>query len=272
MATLYPKLPDVEDDGNGSDPEVTSKKAYEPSDDSDSDAEPSQRLLGFGQQEPPKEASKRSVDKGVEALSGLFSKFGQEKRKEPNKGGEKGSKEKGKRSNQQAGYKSQPETDSSKTAASSSGMTAGLFEKGGLLASKPSREASREASGMFVGKQASSRDTGAGEEQAQEENPTTKSRDEDEPIADANAKQPQQEETDAADEGPSKHKKATKYTKEQREAVTRIRNCSKKDYYSILSLKESCSTNDIKEAYHKLSRQTHPDKNKYDDAPKAFKR
>jgi hypothetical protein len=95
METLYPKLPSVEDDGNGLDPEVTSKKAYEPSDDSDSDAEPSQRLLGFGQQEPPKEASKGSVDKGVEAVSGLLSKFGQESRK----GGDKGGKEKRKRSN-----------------------------------------------------------------------------------------------------------------------------------------------------------------------------
>jgi preprotein translocase subunit Sec63 len=55
-------------------------------------------------------------------------------------------------------------------------------------------------------------------------------------------------------------------------AITRIQNFSKKDYYSILGLEESCSANDIKKAYHKLLRETHPGKNKYDDAPKAFKR
>jgi hypothetical protein len=260
MATLYPKLPDVEDDGNGSDPEVTSKKAYEPSDDSDSDAEPSQRLLGFGQQEPAEEASKGPVDKSMEALSGLLSKFGQEYRKESGKEGKRG------RSDQQPGYESEPEADSSKAATSSSGN--GLFAKGGRFATNPLEK----VSGIFGGQQTSSRDAGATKEQAQEKNPAAKFRNEDEPMADANATQPQQKETDAADEGPSEHKKATKYTKEQREAVTRIRNCSKKDYYGILGLEESCSANDIKEAYHKLAQQTHPDKNKYDDAPKAFKR
>jgi hypothetical protein len=263
MATLYPKLPDVEDDGNGSDPEVTSKKAYEPSDDSDSDAEPSQRLLGFGQQEPAEEASKGPVDESMEALSGLLTKFGQESRKESDKGNRKEPDKEGKRkrSDQQARYESEPEAASSKAAALSSGN--GLFAKGGLLATNPLGK----VSGIFGGQQTSSRDASARKEQAQEENPAAKSRNEDEPMTDTNATQSQQKET-ATEAEPEK---ATRYTNKQREAVTRVRQCSEKDFYRVLDLKESCSEDDIKKAYRRFSLETHPDKNQFPDADKAFK-
>lgn len=67
------------------------------------------------------------------------------------------------------------------------------------------------------------------------------------------------------------HTKATRYTKEQREEVTRVRKCPKKDYYAILGLEQNCSGTEVKKAYRNLSLLTHPDKNKYKDAEKAFK-
>ncbi|KAF4632749.1 hypothetical protein G7Y89_g5376 [Cudoniella acicularis] len=54
--------------------------------------------------------------------------------------------------------------------------------------------------------------------------------------------------------------------------VTRVRKCPKKDYYAILSLEESYSGIEVKKAYKKLLLLTYPDKNKYKDAEKAFKR
>ncbi|PPS14754.1 hypothetical protein GOBAR_AA05812 [Gossypium barbadense] len=45
----------------------------------------------------------------------------------------------------------------------------------------------------------------------------------------------------------------------------------KKDYYEILGLEKSCSVDDIRKAYRKLSLKVHPDKNKAPGAEEAFK-
>ena len=45
----------------------------------------------------------------------------------------------------------------------------------------------------------------------------------------------------------------------------------KKDYYEILGLEKSCSVEDIRKAYRKLSLKVHPDKNKAPGAEEAFK-
>jgi DnaJ family protein B protein 12 len=87
---------------------------------------------------------------------------------------------------------------------------------------------------------------------------------------DTNGRQTSGEES-GEDESSVEHTKATRYTKEQREEVTRVRKCPKKDYYAILGLEENCSRAEVKKAYKKISLLTHPDKNKYKDAEKAFK-
>jgi hypothetical protein len=79
------------------------------------------------------------------------------------------------------------------------------------------------------------------------------------------------EETSTDDEGPSEHKKATVYTQEQRQAVTKVRKCGVKDYYGMLGLEKLCSERDIEKAYKKLSSLTNPNKNKFKDAKIAFK-
>ena len=61
------------------------------------------------------------------------------------------------------------------------------------------------------------------------------------------------------------------YTTEQKAAVIRVRKCGPNAYYEILALEKTCSENEIKKAYRKLSLLTHPDKNGYDGADEAFK-
>jgi hypothetical protein len=87
---------------------------------------------------------------------------------------------------------------------------------------------------------------------------------------DLNASESEVEETSTDDEGPSEHMKSTQYTQEQREEVTRVRKCGEKDYYGMLGLEESCSEQDIAEAYGKLLPLTNPETNKFRDAKKAF--
>ena len=81
----------------------------------------------------------------------------------------------------------------------------------------------------------------------------------------------QRSDTDMENTESSKAKKATTYTKEQREAITKVRKCGPKDYYGILGLEPSCAQPKITKAYKDLSRLIHPDKNKFSDATRAFK-
>lgn len=59
------------------------------------------------------------------------------------------------------------------------------------------------------------------------------------------------------------------YTEEQIVIVKEIRR--KKDYYDILGLDKSCSVEEVRKAYRKLSLKVHPDKNKAPGAEEAFK-
>ncbi|KAI0522412.1 hypothetical protein KFK09_004791 [Dendrobium nobile] len=62
---------------------------------------------------------------------------------------------------------------------------------------------------------------------------------------------------------------AAAYTEEQITIVREIKK--KKDYYEILGLARSCTVEDVRKAYRKLSLKVHPDKNKAPGAEEAFK-
>ncbi|KAF0927682.1 hypothetical protein E2562_035600 [Oryza meyeriana var. granulata] len=59
------------------------------------------------------------------------------------------------------------------------------------------------------------------------------------------------------------------YTEENIRVVRNIRK--NKDYYAILGVERSCSVEEIRKAYRKLSLKVHPDKNKAPGAEDAFK-
>ncbi|XP_075647701.1 chaperone protein dnaJ 49-like [Castanea sativa] len=59
------------------------------------------------------------------------------------------------------------------------------------------------------------------------------------------------------------------YTEEQIAIVRQIKK--KKDYYDILGVEKSCTVEDVRKAYRKLSLKVHPDKNKAPGAEEAFK-
>ncbi|CAH8384693.1 unnamed protein product [Eruca vesicaria subsp. sativa] len=59
------------------------------------------------------------------------------------------------------------------------------------------------------------------------------------------------------------------YTEEQISIVKKIK--SKKDYYEILGLENTCSVDDVRKAYRKLSLKVHPDKNPAPGSEEAFK-
>ncbi|KAJ0246760.1 DnaJ-like protein [Hirschfeldia incana] len=59
------------------------------------------------------------------------------------------------------------------------------------------------------------------------------------------------------------------YTEEQISIVRKIK--SKKDYYEILGLENTCSVDDVRKAYRKLSLKVHPDKNPAPGSEEAFK-
>ncbi|KAK9994674.1 hypothetical protein SO802_024377 [Lithocarpus litseifolius] len=70
--------------------------------------------------------------------------------------------------------------------------------------------------------------------------------------------------------GPSSSASASaSYTEEQIAIVRQIKK--KKDYYEILGVEKSCTVEDVRKAYRKLSLKVHPDKNKAPDAEEAFK-
>ena len=59
-------------------------------------------------------------------------------------------------------------------------------------------------------------------------------------------------------------------TEEQRETITRIRDCRENDYYTILGIWKSCSEKKLREAYKNLSLLTLPDSNKFPGSEEAF--
>ncbi|XP_010558812.1 PREDICTED: chaperone protein dnaJ 49-like [Tarenaya hassleriana] len=60
------------------------------------------------------------------------------------------------------------------------------------------------------------------------------------------------------------------YTKENVELIRHIRRNN--DYYKILGVEKSCSVDEIRKAYRKLSLKVHPDKNKAPGSEEAFKK
>ncbi|KAM0962716.1 hypothetical protein FF1_021957 [Malus domestica] len=59
------------------------------------------------------------------------------------------------------------------------------------------------------------------------------------------------------------------YTEEHVQLVRKIKR--NKDYYGILGVEKTCSVEDIRKAYRKLSLKVHPDKNKAPGSEEAFK-
>ncbi|KAK7281631.1 hypothetical protein RIF29_09788 [Crotalaria pallida] len=62
---------------------------------------------------------------------------------------------------------------------------------------------------------------------------------------------------------------AATYTEEQITVIREIKR--KKNYYEILGVEKSCTVEDVRKAYRKLSLKVHPDKNKAPGAEEAFK-
>ncbi|KAG7021811.1 Chaperone protein dnaJ 49, partial [Cucurbita argyrosperma subsp. argyrosperma] len=73
----------------------------------------------------------------------------------------------------------------------------------------------------------------------------------------------------AASGSSSESSTSVTYTEEQIEVVRTIKK--KKDYYEVLGLEKSCSTEDVRKAYRKLSLKVHPDKNNAPGSEEAFK-
>ncbi|KAL0737895.1 hypothetical protein Bca4012_014105 [Brassica carinata] len=69
---------------------------------------------------------------------------------------------------------------------------------------------------------------------------------------------------------PKTNEKKKVYTEENIELVRNIKRNN--DYYTILGLEKSCSVEEIRKAYRKLSLKVHPDKNKAPGSEEAFKK
>jgi DnaJ domain len=61
-----------------------------------------------------------------------------------------------------------------------------------------------------------------------------------------------------------------RFTRAQSEATKRVLQCSSDDYYGILDLERSCGEDEVKSAYRKWSKLTHPDRNRLKGSTKAF--
>ncbi|KAK7327758.1 hypothetical protein VNO77_21849 [Canavalia gladiata] len=73
----------------------------------------------------------------------------------------------------------------------------------------------------------------------------------------------------AAAPGSSSSSSSATYTEEQISIIREIKR--KKNYYEILGLEKSCTVEDVRKSYRKLSLKVHPDKNKAPGAEEAFK-
>ncbi|KAK6161685.1 hypothetical protein DH2020_005066 [Rehmannia glutinosa] len=99
-------------------------------------------------------------------------------------------------------------------------------------------------------------------------------------VSNLNDSQPEEKNPDVAtDENPSDPSKVGPAVGFRRPGhlhrphrVTVVREIKrKKDYYEILGLEKSCSSEDVRKAYRKISLKVHPDKNQAPGAEEAFK-
>ena len=231
----YPRLPHVESGSESEDGSASRQngKALE--------------VKSKRRYESEKESGEDS-DKEVDELSRLLGDFGGNDKNSSKDSGKKSDRESAKKSDKESGKKSDKE--SGKKSDKDSGKTSDRDSV------KKSDKESGNKSDKKSGKK-SVKDSNKENGQEPDNN-------------DTNGRQTSGEES-GEDESSVEHTKATRYTKEQREEVTRVRKCPKKDYYAILGLEENCSRAEVKKAYKKISLLTHPDKNKYKDAEKAFK-
>lgn len=76
--------------------------------------------------------------------------------------------------------------------------------------------------------------------------------------------------TSSRREGLNGERSQASYTEENVQLIREIKG--KSDYYAILGLEKSCSVEEIRKAYRKLSLKVHPDKNKAPGSEDAFKK
>jgi hypothetical protein len=196
-----------------------------------------------------KKKSGKDSDKEINELNRLLRDFGKKSNKNSSKdSGKKSNKESAKKSDKKSSKKSDKE--SSRKSNKDSGKTSD--KDSGKKSDKESTNKSDKKSSKK-----SIKDSNKEKGQEPDNNNT-------------NRRQTSSEKN-REDKSSIEHTKATRYTKKQKEEITRVRKYPKKDYYAILGLEENYSRTKIKKAYKKILLLTHPDKNKYKDTKKAFK-